>query len=103
MEIETWFISEYTHFQKLHASLTPDYIKTKLGIDPRNDDIQLRPHPAEDLDNIYRLIGRSYSKNKDQVQEIVELLDYERLYFELPNRIPDLKVLVDTIDKFLSL
>ncbi len=41
MEIETWFITEHTHFQKLHPALTPDLIKTQLGFDPRTDDIQL--------------------------------------------------------------
>jgi len=102
MEIETWFISEHTHFQKLHSSLTPEYIQTNLGFNPRNDDIQLRAHPAEDLNNIYRLVGRSYSKRKDRVQQIINLLDYERIFFELPSRIPDLKVLVETIEQFLS-
>lgn len=64
MEIETWFISEYTHFQKLDTRLTPEFIKNRMGFDPSVDDIQLRPHPAEDLDNIYRLVGLSYKKTK---------------------------------------
>ncbi len=102
MEIETWFISEHTHFQKLDTRLTPDFIKKQLGFDPSVDDIQLRSHPAEDLDNIYGLVGLSYKKNRSQVQHVVNLLDYERLYLELPSRIPDLKVLIDTIDQFLS-
>ena len=102
MEIETWFIAEHTHLQKLHSSLTPSLIKSRLGFDPSTDDIQLRPHPTEDLDNIYHLAGLKYAKNKNRVQRTVSLLDYERIYLELPAKLPDLKTLVDTITKFLT-
>jgi hypothetical protein len=47
MEIETWFIAEHTHLQKIDPILTPDLIKARLGFDPSIDDIQLRPHPTE--------------------------------------------------------
>jgi hypothetical protein len=102
MEIETWFISEHTHLQKIHSSLTPDLIKARLGFDPSTDDIQLRPHPAADLDNIYRLAGFRYTKSKNTVQKTVSVLDYARLYLELPSKLPDLKTLVDTINHFLT-
>ena len=102
MEIETWFIAEHTHFQKLHSSLTPSLIKSRLGFDPSTDDIQLRPHPAEDLDNIYHLAGLKYAKDKNRVQRTVSVLDYERIYLELPSEIADLKTLVDTITNFLT-
>lgn len=102
MEIETWFIAEHTHLHKLHSSLTPILIKSRLGFDPSTDDIQLRPHPAEDLDNIYHLAGLKYAKDKNRVQRTVSVLDYERIYLELPSKYPDLKALVDTITKFLT-
>ena len=102
MEIETWFIAEHTHLQKLDPSLTPSLIKSRLGFDPSTDDIQLRPHPAQDLDNIYHLAGLKYAKDKNRVQRTVNLLDYERIYLELPPKYPDLKTLVDTITKFLT-
>ena len=102
MEIETWFIEEHTHLQKLHSSLTPGLIKSRLGFDPSTDDIQLRAHPTEDLDNIYHLAGLKYAKDKNRVQRTVRVLDYERIYIELPSKLPDLKILVDTITKFLT-
>ena len=102
MEIETWFIEEHTHLQRLHSSLTPGLIKSRLGFDPSTDDIQLRPHPTEDLDNIYHLAGLKYAKDKNRVQRTVSVLDYERIYIELPSKLPDLKILVDTITKFLT-
>ncbi len=102
MEIETWFITEYTHFQRLNSALTPDLIRARLGFDPRTDDIQLRNHPADDLNNIYHLVGLSYKKDRYRVQRTVDVLDYERMYCELPSRLPDLKTLVSVIDQFLS-
>ena len=102
MEIETWFIAEHTHLQKIDSSLTPDLIKSKLGFDPSINDIQLRPHPTEDLNNIYRLAGMIYAKNRRTVHRTVSVLDYERLYLELPSRLPDLKILVDAINQFLT-
>jgi hypothetical protein len=102
MEVETWFIAEHTHLQKLHSSLTPSLIKSRLGFDPSTDDIQVRPHPAVDLDNIYRLAGLKYAKDKNTVRRTVSILDYERIYLELPSKLPDLKILVDTITKFLT-
>ena len=102
MEIETWFIAEHTHLQKLHPSLTPSLIKSRLGFDPSTDDIQLRPHPTKDLDNIYHLAGLRYAKDKNRVQRTVNVLDYARIYIELPSKLPDLKTLVDTITKFLT-
>jgi hypothetical protein len=102
MEIETWFIAEHTHLQRLHSSLTPILIKSRLGFDPSIDDVQLRPHPAEDLDNIYHLAGLKYAKDKNRVQRTVRILDYERIYLDLPSKYPDLKTLIDTITNFLS-
>lgn len=102
MEIEAWFIAEYSHFEKIDPSLTANLIKSKLGFDPRTEDIQQRLHPADDLNMCYRLVGQSYNKNAAVVQKTVSLLDYERIYCELPSRFPDLRVLIGTIDGFLS-
>jgi hypothetical protein len=102
MEIEAWFIAEHTHFQKIHPNLTVDLIKRSLGFDPRTDDIELRPNPALDLDSIYRLVGMAYKKNMKAIQRTVDILDYERIYLDLPSKFPDLKLLIDSIGKFLS-
>jgi len=102
MEIETWFISEHSHFLRIHSSLTTTYIRTALGLDPANDDIQLRDHPSADLHNIYRLAGRAYTKRRRHVRQTLDALDYTSLYIELPARLPDLKDLVDHVDAFLA-
>ena len=102
MEIETWFISEATHFQRMDTSLTVSRIRTELGFDPSVDDILLRPCPAEDLHNIYGLAGLAYNKSRNNIQRTVNVLDYARIYMELGSRIPDLGLLNEAIDQFLA-
>jgi hypothetical protein len=102
MEIESWFISEYSHFGRLDARLTPELIACTLGFDPSRDDIQQRPHPATDLDNAYRLAGLRYIKKRPCLHRTAAALDYAALYCEVTKRIPDLRRLVDAVDAFAS-
>jgi hypothetical protein len=102
MEIETWFICEHTHFGRLHSALTTAYIKANLGFDPSVDDIQLRPSPSADLDAIYNLVGQRYKKDRRNIQLTVNRLDYGFLYFSVLHRLPDLNMLVESINAFLS-
>ncbi len=102
MEIEAWFLAEYSHFEKLDSRLTIEKIKTEMGFDPRADDMMQRPHPAEDLKNIYGLCCKTYNKSKSTVETVVSLLDYARIYLELGEKFSDLKELFKTIDSFLD-
>ncbi len=103
MEIEAWFIAEHGHFAKISRDLTLERISKELGFDPSQDDIELRNHPAQDLDAIYRLVGPGYNKNRNKVERTVNALDYAHVYLSLGDRIPDLKRLLDCIDDFLSI
>jgi hypothetical protein len=49
MEIEAWFLAETTHYARIDPAITMAAIKSTLGFDPENDDLQRRPSPAEDL------------------------------------------------------
>lgn len=99
MEIEAWFLAEYTHFQKINEGLTPALIKDKLSFDPSTDDMQLRDRPAQDLDAAYRLVGQRYQKGR-AAQRTVYILDCARIAFEMTD--PDIRRLIDLIDHFLQ-
>ena len=62
MEIEAWFLAEYTHFERLSPLLKLEAIKQQAGFDPSRDDLERREHPAVDMDRIYGLAGYSYAK-----------------------------------------
>jgi len=102
MEIETWFLAEHTHFERIDNRLTAEHIKSNVGFDPSIEDMEQRDHPSDDMDMIYRLVGEAYSKKKDTVQKTISALAFERIYFELPQRYNSLKQLVTCIDNFLA-
>ena len=103
MEIEAWFLAEHTHFTRIHSNLTLHRIATTFGFDPSQDDLELRPQPANDLDRIYHLVGFAYTKRRTNTERTVNALDYERIYVELRQESIDLNQLLDCIDRFLSL
>lgn len=100
MEIEAWFISEATHFERIEPSITIDAIRSSLGFDPESDDICLRPNPAGDLDACYQLAGISYEKGR--CRNTIDALSYENIYLNLRSRVPHVGRLVELIDEFMS-
>lgn len=101
MEIEAWFLAEWHYLAKLDSRLIPDFILQECGYDLRSIDIEQRPHPSQDLDDIYQLIGCKYDKSEKTSQEIINYLDYEFLYWDLVNRVQQLKSFICEIDSFL--
>src|SRR4028118_730381 len=102
MEIEAWFLAEWNYLAKIDNRLTCDFILQKCGLDLRNMvDIEQIAHPSEDLDKIYRLVSRKYDKSEKTSQEIINNLDYERLYVHLVNSVKKLKRFIDEINSFL--
>ena len=103
MEIEAWFLAEWKHFLKIDARLTTVLIQQALGFNPELDDMETRLHPAEDLHQIYQLVGRAYKKRKKQVDTVVLNLDYEFLYLQLVSSVPSFAKFVSYIDNFMTL
>lgn len=105
MEIETWFISEVDHFQRISSNLTEILIKANIpliGVDLYNDDLTQINEPAETLNKIYNLIGESYDKSKVKRERTIDALDMANMYLLSTQRLVKFKELVDVIDSFLS-
>ncbi len=102
MEIEAWFLAEYTHFELLYTGITLEKVNIAIGDDAQTLDVENIAHPSETLNTVYKLVGRGYRKKKDQVSDIVDAIDYDRLYVELPERVSALKCLCAHLDLFLS-
>jgi hypothetical protein len=100
MEIESLFLGEVTHFEKIDPAITLDEIKNRLGFDPVNEDMERRTEPAADLANCYAIAGKTYTKYV--VQTTIDALDFDRIYLEQPQRFQSLSRLVSHIDSFLS-
>ena len=102
MEIEAWFLGEYSFLTKIDSCLTSNFILHNLGFDLNALDVEQIPHPSEALNKIYQLIQRSYHKSETTVEEIASLLNYEFMYLHLVDKIKQLKQLIDAINLFLQ-
>lgn len=90
MEVETWFMAETNHYQTIDPMLTETVIKANIattGVDPYIDDLTQVVQPAETLDAIYKLVGKSYDKTATVRQATVDALDYANLYINVPARL----------------
>lgn len=101
MEIEAWFLAEWSYLAKIDNRLTCDFILEKCGLDLRIIDTEQMAHPSQDLDKIYRLVSKNYDKSEKTSQEIINNLDYELLYLHLVKSVNQLKRFIDEIDSFL--
>ncbi len=101
MEVEAWFLQEGKHFQLIDESLTNKEIAEKVGFNPETDNAELVNHPAGLLKEIYKIAGKSYKKTRKQVERTVDVLDYENLYLNLPERLEYLKRFLGHIDEFI--
>jgi hypothetical protein len=103
-EIEDWFLAECKHYTCIHTSLVLDATQiASLGFNPYTDDLTLRNSTAAaDLHHIYQLVGKAYSKTKNNVERTVECLDYANLYLHVRHKIAKLNELISKIDHFLT-
>lgn len=102
MEIEAWFMGEATHFEKIHPALTKELIFDTFGFDPFLENMEMRDHPANDLNKIYKLVGLAYTKKKKNTQRTVDSIDYERLYIDGKIKMESLGKFIEHIDSFLD-
>lgn len=106
-EVESWFLSECTHFTCIDNILTNSLIISSMNFDPCKDDMTLRSHPAMDLHRVYQLASKSYmdnqgKKRKGMIERTVECLDYTEIYINLCYKITKLNQLISKIDNFLT-
>ena len=100
-DVEAWFLAEYNHFLKIDPRLTPEQIQAMFGFNPQTDDMEQRPHPADDMKQIYNYVGKGYNKSEKQLNRLASHLDYEFIYMHLINSVPSLGEFVGYIDKFM--
>ncbi|NJK36098.1 MAG: hypothetical protein HC919_14820 [Oscillatoriales cyanobacterium SM2_2_1] len=100
LELEAWFIAEWHHFAVLDPDLTPERIQEELGFDPRTESVEHLSHPADFLRQIYRLVGLSYHKRRNEVVELTRALDFAHLCGTQRERVPYLGRLLEILEEF---
>lgn len=82
MEVEAWFLGMHRFLQQVDATLTPELILRQLELEITADPEPTHYHPAQILDDIYRLAGKRYGKHESDVCSITSALqkqDYQEL------------------------
>ena len=100
-ETEAWFLGDTGHFLRMDSRLTPDAILTETGYDLSATQPHTVPNPADLLSRIYRLAGKQYRKSRDQVNDVLNTLDFAQLYLNA-RRFPELHHLTDLLDALLT-
>lgn len=102
MEIEAWFLQDENHYQHIDASLTVEEIVKNVGFNPATDNAELIDFPTALLKKIYQLSGKTYTKSRKHVERTVNVLDYENVYVNLPNKLEHFKIFLGHLDKFIA-
>lgn len=101
-EVEAWFIAEHTHFERVNPALTTAHIQTSLGVDLTTAIVQDIPNPADFLHEIYRLVGMAYRKKRNQIQRVVDHLDYDRLVIDVAPKVSSLGRFCSQLEAFFA-
>ncbi|MBI6941302.1 hypothetical protein JET76_08115 [Pseudomonas putida] len=80
-EVEAWFLSESTHFERVDPTLSLDRIRAEIGFDPSSPTLESDvPHPTNKLKEIYGLVDRRYRKREAETHSMVSHLDFDEIY-----------------------
>lgn len=75
MEVEAWIIGIPRIFENLSEILTVDYIRKHLSVDLNEIDPETNFfHPANFVDQVYSLVGKSYKKKKGDIEAIASAM-----------------------------
>jgi hypothetical protein len=102
METEAWFLGEFHHLRKLSRKLSPEYVESELGFNPRTGHMEDREAPAADLKAVYQLVGHDYTKKRDRLNAVVSKLDFVYFTHGLCERMPSLRAFVDELEAFFQ-
>ena len=83
METEAWMLALSGVFFKIDSCLDAEGLMTKVGIDVNSDPQIAYFHPYTKLEDIFKSIGKNYSKHWHEIKEIIFKLkwtDFDTLY-----------------------
>ena len=100
MEIESLFLFDASHFEKIDSRLINSLIVTTTGFDPENENPEDVTKPSDLLRDIYRIAHKTYKKTRNQVERTVDMLDYEYLYLHARDTLTHSSRVLGHLDDF---
>ncbi|EDN70302.1 conserved hypothetical protein [Beggiatoa sp. PS] len=86
MEIESWWLSMFTLFEKIDSSLTVDAINETFGF--KLDEIDPEKyffHPSKELERILKSVGKPYDKKRSDVESITNHITPQEIEVGISN------------------
>lgn len=103
MEVETWFLSEQTHYTKMHSSLSiQNVINNFEQLQDLSKYEEILTSPAITLNAVYQLTNLHYTKRLNNVSLTIDNLDYENLYLNCRKDLKSLNKLFSLLDIFFT-
>ena len=100
LEVEAWFLEEVTHFQKIDPTIT-DQMIINGGFDHHSIRAISLAHPSKTLDQIYKLVSKRYTKQKNRISRTVRALSYEEIYLNVRQKDTYLDSFIQTLENSL--
>ncbi|SFE92160.1 protein of unknown function [Chitinophaga sp. CF118] len=76
MEIESWLLGLRRSFERMDNRLTPEFINEHVGFDLNTVDPEKTFfHPADNVHDIFQLVGQRYSKSKGDINALVSHIE----------------------------
>lgn len=98
-EVEAWFLSESTHYERLDPALTLDRIRAETGFDPESPTIEADIlHPTTTLKKIYELVDRRYRKREAETHSLVSHLDFDEIYTTVREKSTSLDAFISCLE-----
>jgi len=102
MELEAWWLSMFTLFEKIDSSLTVDAINEKFGF--KLDEIDPEKyffHPYPELKSILKSVGKSYNKKEGDVESVISHFTLQDIETGISNdRCNSLRVFYEEIKSY---
>lgn len=100
LEVESWFLDEITHFERIDPALTVASLAAN-GFDVVATPGEAWTNPAETLDSIYKLCGKRYRKRLRHIRRTINALSPEELYVNVRSRAPSFDGFLASLERAL--
>lgn len=100
LEIESWFLQECTHFQRISPDITHD-MKLSSGYDCDNVNAESIANPADMLHTIYSKVGMAYKKRGSYINRTIGALSFEEVYVNCSKKSASLNAYIQSIETSL--
>lgn len=97
LEVEAWFLEELSHYKQIDNNISKANLYN-CGFDSENIRASDLKHPSNVLDEIYKCVGKRYTKKRNRIQRTIDALSYEDMYINVRQKAPSLDGFIGSLE-----